>query len=62
MKVNMKFKDMKIREPKPDFRNRMTEQDGTAESGNYNKLKHSSVRVVKEEVIDGVKYKVLTVG
>ena len=38
------------------------EQDGTAESGNYDVLKRSSMRVHPEEVINGKRYKVLTVG
>ena len=38
------------------------EQDGTAESGNYDVLKRSSMRVHHEEVINGKRYKVLTVG
>ena len=38
------------------------EQDGTAESGNYDVLKRSSMRVHHYEVINGKRYKVLTVG
>jgi len=38
------------------------EQDGTAESGNYDVLKRSSMKVHHYEVINGKRYKVLTVG
>ena len=53
---------MKIREAKRDWSAETAEQDGTAETGNWDTLKRSSMKVHHEEVIDGKRYKVLTVG
>ena len=61
MKKSPKVK-MKIREAKRDWTAETAEQDGTAETGNWNTLPTSSVKVHHEEVIDGKRYKVLTVG
>ena len=61
MKKSPKVK-MKIREAKRDWSAETAEQDGTAETGNWDTLKRSSMKVHHEEVIDGKRYKVLTVG
>ena len=58
----MKKFGMKIKAAKTDWSGKTAEQDGTAETGNWDVLKRSSVRVHHEEVIDGKRYKVLTVG
>ncbi len=58
----MKKFGMKIKDPKRDWKGETAEQDGTAESGNWNTLPTSSVKVHHYEVIDGKRYKVLTVG
>ncbi len=58
----MKKFGMRIKPTKVDWQGMTAEQDGTAETGNWNTLKRSSMRVHHEEVIDGKRYKVLTVG
>ena len=58
----MKKFGMKIKDPKRDWSGETAEQDGTAESGNWETLKRSSMKVHYYEVIDGKRYKVLTVG
>jgi len=58
----MKKFGMKIKAAKTDWSGKTAEQDGTAETGNWDVLKRSSVRVHHEEIIDGKRYKVLTVG
>jgi len=58
----MKKFGMKIKAAKTDWSGKTAEQDGTAETGNWDVLKRSRVRVHHEEVIDGKRYKVLTVG
>ena len=58
----MKKFGMRIKPTKTDWKGKTTEQDGTAETGNWDTLKRSSMRVHHEEVIDGKRYKVLTVG
>ena len=55
------MKRMKIREPKKDWSARVTEQEANLESS-HTTTKSSTVRIVKTEVIGGVKYNVLTVG
>ncbi len=52
---------MKIREPKRDWSTYSAEQEANLESS-HTTTKSSTVRVLKTEVIDGVKYNVLTVG
>ena len=44
---------MKIREAKRDWSAETAEQDGTAETGNWDTLPRSSMKVHHEEVIDG---------
>ena len=58
----MKKFGMRIKPPKTDWKGKTAEQDGTAETGNWNTLKSSRMKVHHEEVIDGKRYKVLTVG
>ena len=58
----MKKFGMRIKPTKVDWKGMTPEQDGTAETGNWDTLKRSSMRVHHEEVIDGKRYKVLTVG
>ena len=58
----MKKFGMRIKPTKVDWKGMTAEQDGTAETGNWNTLPTSSVRVHHEEVINGKRYKVLTVG
>ena len=58
----MKKFGMRIKSTKTDWKGKTAEQDGTAETGNWDTLKRSSMRVHHEEVIDGKRYKVLTVG
>ena len=58
----MKKFGMRIKPTKTDWKGKMAEQDGTAETGNWDVLKRSSMRVHHEEIIDGKRYKVLTVG
>ena len=58
----MKKFGMRIKPNKTDWKGKTAEQDGTAETGNWDTLKRSSMRVHHEEVIDGKRYKVLTVG
>ena len=58
----MKKFGMKIKDPKRDWSGETAEQDGTAASGNWETLKRSSMKVHHYEVIDGKRYKVLTVG
>ena len=55
------MKRMKIREPKKDWSAYTTEQEANLESS-YTTTKSSTFRVLRTEVIDGVKYNVLTVG
>ena len=55
------MKRMKIREPKKDWSAYVTEQEANLESS-YTTTKSSTFRVLRTEVIDGVKYNVLTVG
>ena len=56
------FNTTRVRVKETKTYDKYSEQDGTAESGNYDVLKRSSMRVHHEEVIDGKRYKVLTVG
>ncbi len=56
------FNTTRVRVKETKTHDKYSEQDGTAESGNYDVLKRSSMRVHHEEVIDGKRYKVLTVG
>ena len=56
------FNTTRVRVKETKAYDKYSEQDGTAESGNYDVLKRSSMRVHHEEVIDGKRYKVLTVG
>ena len=58
----MKKFGMKIKAAKTDWSGKTAEQDGTAETGNWDTLKRSSMKVHHEEVINGKRYKVLTVG
>ena len=58
----MKKFGMRIKPTKVDWMGMTAEQDGTAETGNWNTLKSSRMRVHHEEVINGKRYKVLTVG
>ena len=58
----MKKFGMKIKGTKTDWQSKTAEQDGTAETGNWDTLKRSSMKVHHEEVINGKIYKVLTVG
>ena len=58
----MKKFGMRIKPTKTDWKGMTAEQDGTAETGNWNTLKSSRMKVHHEEVIDGKRYKVLTVG
>ena len=58
----MKKFGMKVKGAKRDWSGETAEQDGTAESGNWETLKRSSMKVHHYEVIDGKRYKVLTVG
>ena len=58
----MKKFGMRIKPTKTDWKGRTAEQDGTAESGNWDVLKRSRVRVHHEEIIDGKRYKVFPVG
>ena len=58
----MKKFGMKIKGTKTDWQSKTAEQDGTAETGNCDTLNRSSMKVHHEEVIDGKRYKVLTVG
>ena len=58
----MKKFGMRIKPTKVDWQGKTAEQDGTAETGNCDTLKRSSMKVHHEEVIDGKRYKVLTVG
>ena len=53
---------MRIKPTKVDWKGMTAEQDGTAETGNWNTLKSSRMKVHHEEVINGKRYKVLTVG
>ena len=55
------MKRMKVREPKKDWSAYVTEQEANLESF-HTTTKSSSVRVLRTEVIGGVKYNVLTVG
>ena len=55
------MKKMKVREPKKDWSAYVTEQEANLESS-YTTTKSSTFRVLRTEVIDGVKYNVLTVG
>ena len=55
------MKRMKVREPKRDWSAYTTEQEANLESF-HTTTKSSSVRVLRTEVIGGVKYNVLTVG
>ena len=57
----MSMKRMKIREPKKDWSAYVTEQEANLESS-HTTTKSSTFRVLRTEVIDGVKYNVLTVG
>ena len=54
----MKKFGMKIKGTKTDWQSKTAEQDGTAETGNWDTLKRSSMKVHHEEVIDGKRYKV----
>ena len=56
------FNTTRVRVKETKTYDKYSEQDGTAESGNYDVLKRSSMRVHHEEVINGKRYKVLTVG
>ena len=58
----MKKFGMRIKPTKTDWKGKTAEQDGTAETGNWDVLKRSRVRVHHEELIAGNRYKVLTVG
>ena len=58
----MKKFGRRIKPTKTDWKGKTAEQDGTAETGNWNTLKSSRMRVHHEEVINGKRYKVLTVG
>ena len=58
----MKKFGMRIKPTKVDWKGKTAEQDGTAETGNWNMLKSSRMKVHHEEVINGKRYKVLTVG
>ena len=58
----MKKFGMRIKPTKTDWKGKTAEQDGTAETGNWNTLKSSRRKVHHEEVIYGKRYKVLTVG
>ena len=58
----MKKFGMRIKPTKTDWKGKTAEQDGTAETGSWNTLKSSRMRVHHEEVINGKRYKVLTVG
>ena len=58
----MKKIGMRIKPTKTDWKGKTAEQDGTAETGNWDTLKRSSMRVHHEEVINDKLYKVLTVG
>ena len=58
----MKKFGMKIKDPKRDWKSETAEQDGTAETGNWDTLKRCSMKVHHYEIIDGKRYKVLTVG
>ena len=58
----MKKFGMRIKPTQVDWKGMTAEQDGTAETGNWDVLKRSSMRVHHEEIIDGKRYKVLTVG
>ena len=58
----MKKFGMRIKPTKTDWKGKTAEHDGTAETGNWDTLKRSSMKVHHEEVIDGKRYKVLTVG
>ena len=58
----MKKFGMRIKPNKVEWKGKTAEQDGTAETGNWDTLKRSSMRVHHEEIIDGKRYKVLTVG
>ena len=58
----MKKFGMKIKGTKTDWQSKTAEQDGTAETGNWDTLKRSSMKVHHYEVIGGKRYKVLTVG
>ena len=58
----MKKFGMRIKPTKTDWKGMTAEQDGTAETGNWNTLKSSRMRVHLEEVIIGKRYKVLTGG
>ena len=49
----MKKFGMRIKPTKTDWKGMTAEQDGTAETGNWNTLKSSRMRVHHEEVIDG---------
>ena len=58
----MKKFGMRIKPTKVDWQSKTAEQDGTAETGNWDTLKRSSMKVHHYEVINGKRYKVLTVG
>ena len=58
----MKKFGMRIKPTKVDWTGMTAEQDGTAETGNWDTLKRSSMKVHHYEVINGKRYKVLTVG
>ena len=58
----MKKFGMRIKPTTGEWKGMTAEQDGTAETGNWDTLKRSSMRVHHEEVINGKRYKVLTVG
>ena len=58
----MKKFGMRIKPTKTDWKGKTVEQDGTAETGNWDTLKRSSMKVHHYEVINGKRYKVLTVG
>ena len=58
----MKKFGMRIKPTKTDWQSKTAEQDGTAETGNWDTLKRSSMKVHHYEVINGKRYKVLTVG
>ena len=61
LRNGMSMKRMKVREPKQDWSAFTTEQEANLESS-HTTTKSSTMRVLKTEVIGGVKYNVLTVG
>ena len=58
----MKKFGMKIKGRKTDWLSKTADQDGPAETGNWDTLPRSSMKVHHYEVIGGKRYKVLTVG